>query len=187
MGFSRWALVALALGVSAAVVTPVGAKPGEPGGPGRDDDSDKRDHARRDRDKDHDKDDKEHDDADRDSGRRGRHGRSDDDRDSGRDKGDERPGLEAKEFRRGLFERRERAIVDALNRDRKALTDETREAIRVHWRHLARLVRIRELAAVAKEDAFVARVERDIDREEKSFNARLEKLHGQAPEAGGAR
>lgn len=187
MGFPRWALIALALGVSAAAVTPVGAKPGEPGGSDRDDDGDRRDHARRDHDKDHDKDDKEHDDADRDSGRRSRHGKSDDERDGGKDKGDERLGLEAREFRRGLFERRERAIVDAFNRDRKALTDETREAIRLHWRHLARLVRIRELAAAAKEDAFVARVDRDIDREEKAFNARLEKLHGQAPEAGGAR
>lgn len=187
MAVPRWAFVAFALGVSAAVVTPVGAKPGEPGAPGHDEGKDKRDPARRDRDKDHDRDDKEHDDEDKDSKRRGMHGRSDDDIDAGRDKDDDKSAAEAKEFGRGLFGRRERAIVDALNRDRRALTDEGREAIRRHWRHLARLLRIRELAAAAKEDAFVARVERDIEREEKTFNARLEKLRGPAPEAGGAR
>jgi len=185
MAFPRWTIVALALGVSAAVVTPVGAKPGEPGAPGHDDD--RREHPRRDRDKDHDKDDKGRDDADNDPKHRGMHGRPDDDRDAGRDKDDEKAASEAKDFRRGLFERRERAIVDALNRDRRALTGEVNEAIRRHWRHLARLLRIREMALAAKEAAIVERVQRDIDREDKAFSDRLEKLRGQVAEAGGAR
>jgi hypothetical protein len=167
---------------------PAGARPGDPGAPAQDEN--KHD-ARRDHDKDHDKGDRDHDDMDRDSRHHGSHGKSDDDREADKDRDtdrkEDRSAADAKEFRRGLFERRERAIVESLNRDRKALTDEARDAIGRHWRHLTRLLRIRELAAAAKEDDVVHRVEQDIAREEKAFTARLERVRGQAPEAGGAR
>jgi hypothetical protein len=194
MALRRWTVAAVALGASVAVVMPAGARPGDPGAPAQDENKHE---ARHDHDRDHDKGDRDHDDMDRDARHHGPHGKSDDDRDADKDKDkdkdrdtdrkEDRSAADAKEFRRGLFERRERAIVESLNRDRKALTDEARDAIGRHWRHLTRLLRIRELAAAAKEDDVVHRVEQDIAREEKAFTARLERVRGQAPEAGGAR
>lgn len=172
----RWTL--LAVGFSVAIATPSGAKPGEPGEPAHGEG--KGEHERRDRER-------EHGEKSKDDGGRGERGRPDDDRDAARDRDDEKSAAEHREFRRGLYERREKAIVEELNRDRKEMTEDVRELIRLHWRHLARLVRIRELAIAAKEEAFTKRVESDIEREEKAFTARFEKLGAKGAAEGGAR
>ncbi len=180
MRFTRPGWAVLVVGLSMAVAAPSGAKPGEPGEPSHGEG--KGEHERRDRDRD----DRGRGDKERDGGK-GEHPRGDDDRDGAKDsdKDDEKSIVERREFRRGLFERREKAIVEELNRDRREMTEEVQAAIRLHWRHLARLLRIHELALAAKEDAFVKRAEADIDREEKAFTARLERLHTKAD--GGAR
>ncbi|MGH7438941.1 MAG: hypothetical protein ACRENE_24910 [Polyangiaceae bacterium] len=171
--------IALALAVSALVAVPSSAKPGDPGSHAEDNgDHGKHDHDKHDQDKGHDDDHRDarvHDDHDRD----GKAKEGDD---------DEKSAGERREFRRGLFERREKDIVDRLNHDRTVVSDEVKESIRVHWRHLARLVRIRELALAAKEDTLAKHVDQVIDREDKAFTARLDKLREKASAAdGGAR
>jgi hypothetical protein len=181
MRFTKRGWTLLVVGFSVAIATPSGAKPGEPGEPAHGEG--KGEHERRD----HDRDDPRHGEKSKDDGGKREHGRSDDDRDAAKGGDDEKSAAERREFQHGLYERREKAIVEQLNRDRKEMTDDVREAIRLHWRHLARLVRIRELAIAAKEDAFIKRVESDIEREEKAFTTHLEKLRGKGAAEGGAR
>jgi len=174
--------IVIALGLSAFVAMPSIAKPGDPGEHAEDKgDHGKHDHEKGDHDK-HDKD-KDHDDDHRE-------GRGHDHEGKGKDGGDddEKSASERREFRRGLFERREKDLVDRLNHDRISVSDEVRESVRVHWRRLARLARIRELALVAKEDALAKHVEEVIEREDKAFSAKLDKLRDKAGAAeGGAR
>src|SRR5262249_9073475 len=79
-------------------------------------------------------------------------------------------------FRKGVWERREKDIEIKVHKDGKRITDEEREAIRAHWLRLARLMRIRELAQQEKEEAIVKRADAALAREEKSLDAKLEKL-----------
>jgi hypothetical protein len=177
--------IALALGVSSLVAMPSIAKPGEPGEHAEEHgDHGKHDHEKGDHDK-HDKD-RDHDDDHRD-GRGHDHEGKGKDKDGG-DDDDQKSASEWREFRRGLFERREKDLVDRLNHDRISVSDEVRESVRVHWRRLARLARIRELALAAKEDALAKHVEEVIEREDKAFSTKLDKIRDKAGAGeGGAR
>ncbi|WP_394831434.1 hypothetical protein LVJ94_33470 [Pendulispora rubella] len=87
-------------------------------------------------------------------------------------------------FRKGLWERRQKAIEALVHKAGKHLTDEERDLIRQHWVRLGMLMRIRELAQEAHDDAVIKRVDAAIEREEKRSEAKLEKL---SAKAGGAK
>jgi hypothetical protein len=60
-----------------------------------------------------------------------------------------------------------------------------RQAMGTHWRHVMRLLRIRELAEANKDAASVQKVDTLLERESKKFGAHLDEL-GDASD-GGAR
>jgi hypothetical protein len=88
-------------------------------------------------------------------------------------------------LRKQIWERREKAIEAKVHKSGKHLTDEERDAIKKHWHNVSRLMRIRELAQEDKNDAAVKRVDVALEREEKSIDAKLEKLNAKTP--GGAK
>jgi hypothetical protein len=88
-------------------------------------------------------------------------------------------------FRKAVWQRREKALEAKAHKDGKKLTEEEREAIKTHWLRVARLMRIRELAQEDKNEAAVKRADAALEREEKSAEAKLEKLNAKAP--GGAK
>ena len=83
-------------------------------------------------------------------------------------------------FRKELWERREKAIEAKAHKGGKRLTEEERDAIKKHWHHVSRLMRIRELAQEDKADAIVKRADAALEKEEKAFDAKLEKLNAKA-------
>ncbi len=152
---------AAALGATLALAAPAGAKP--PGAP------------RADRGEDRDKPDKENTGKDdKDKGDKGKNDPAEVDRE---------PSAEQKEYRRGVFERREKAIVAAL-RQNGPLNDAERDAIRAHWRHVTRLLRIREVAESLKDDVTVKRADALIAHAEQVCDGKLAKL---AAQTGGAK
>jgi hypothetical protein len=88
-------------------------------------------------------------------------------------------------LRKQIWERREKAIEAKVHKSGKHLTDEERDAIKKHWHNVSRLMRIRELAQEDKNDAAVKRADVALEREEKSIDAKLEKLN--AKTSGGAK
>jgi hypothetical protein len=88
-------------------------------------------------------------------------------------------------LRKQIWERREKAIEAKVHKSGKHLTDEERNAIKKHWHNVSRLMRIRELAQEDKNDAAVKRADVALEREEKSIDAKLEKLN--AKTTGGAK
>jgi hypothetical protein len=88
-------------------------------------------------------------------------------------------------LRKQIWERREKAVDAKVHKGGKRLTDEERDAIKKHWHNVSRLMRIRELAQEDKNDAAVKRADVALEREEKSFDAKIEKLTAKAP--GGAK
>lgn len=89
------------------------------------------------------------------------------------------------ELRKQIWERREKAIDAKVHKGGKRLTDGERDAIKKHWHNVSRLMRIRELAQEDKNDAAVKRADVALEREEKSIDAKLEKLS--AKTAGGGK
>ena len=83
-------------------------------------------------------------------------------------------------FRKEVWERREKAIEGKVHKGGKHLTEEEREAIRKHYLNVSRLMRIRELAQEDKADAIVKRADAALEKEEKGFDAKLEKLNAKA-------
>ncbi|WP_394842088.1 hypothetical protein LZC95_34050 [Pendulispora brunnea] len=100
----------------------------------------------------------------------------DDDIADGGKPGDHRRTPAQLTFRRGLWERRQKAIEALVHKGGKHLTDDERDLIRQHWLRLGMLMRIRELAQEAHDDAVIKRVDAAIEREEKRSEAKLEKL-----------
>jgi hypothetical protein len=130
------------------------------------------------------KDDDDHDD-------KGKRDDRDRDRDRREDKqkvekdDDDRPTPGQEQFRRGLLERRQKAIAEEVGRGHKTLTEEEREAISGHWHRMLRLLRIRLLAEKARDDAAVKRVDALLDRIDKALDTKLDKLNAAAPAAAG--
>jgi len=85
---------------------------------------------------------------------------------------------EQRSFRKVLWEHEEKEIEERVHKDGKRITDEEREIIKAHWRRVARLMRIRELAQQDKEEAIVKRVDAALERTEKGDRAKLETLNG---------
>jgi hypothetical protein len=83
-------------------------------------------------------------------------------------------------LRKAIWERREKAIESKVHKGGKRLTEEEREAIRKHYLNVSRLMRIRELAQEDKADAIVKRADAALEKEEKGFDAKLEKLNAKA-------
>lgn len=81
---------------------------------------------------------------------------------------------------------KEKALVEgAIHASGQRLTARERQEIGMHWRHVMRLLRIRDLAEDDKDTATVTRVDAVLDRAEKSFAKRMGGLHG-ASSGGGA-
>ena len=91
--------------------------------------------------------------------------------------------------RQAIVSERRAAIETAVHKNGKTLTPAERQAIGVHWRHVMRLLRIREIAEEAKDTATVTRVDALLDRASKHFEAKIAKLNDEAPPsaAGGAK
>jgi hypothetical protein len=83
-------------------------------------------------------------------------------------------------LRKAIWERREKAIESKVHKGGKRLTEEEREAIKKHYLNVSRLMRIRELAQEDKADAVVKRADAALEKEEKGFDAKLEKLNAKA-------
>ncbi len=109
----------------------------------------------------------------------GQHGHGHDDADD--DDGDDDAGTAIDpqrtpaqvEFRQKLLEREHALVKELTNHPGRSVTRVDRQQIGVHWRHVMRLLRIRELAERAKDAAAMKRVDELIEREDKKFRARL--------------
>ena len=83
--------------------------------------------------------------------------------------------------RRELVRQRREAIEAAVKKNGKPLTQAQRQAIGMHWRHIMRLLRIREIAEDAKDSATMTRVDGLIARATKHFDDKFSKLTSDAP------
>ncbi len=123
---------------------------------------------------DHDKDDKGREDWHRDGGRH------DEDSDDDDDRGEAPAPLSnlnrtqpQAEFHDKLVAVERRRLGEYALRVHRKLTFGERRAMGVHWRHVMRLERIRELAETAKDTATIAKVDALLAREEKRVTDRL--------------
>jgi len=67
-------------------------------------------------------------------------------------------------------------LRDWTHKRRRHLTLAERQAMGMHWRHVIRLERIREIAEQEKDTATVKKCDELLERENKKFDARLAKL-----------
>jgi hypothetical protein len=81
-------------------------------------------------------------------------------------------------FRNLTIAARQKAIADAVGAG--AATQAQRQEIGLHWRHIMRLLRIRELAEKDKADAIVKRVDALLARAQAKFTAKMAKIGGGA-------
>lgn len=88
-------------------------------------------------------------------------------------------------FRKEVWERREKAIEQRVHKGGKKMTEAEREAVKKHWLTIGRGLRIRGLAQEDKNDAAVKRVDALLEKKEKSFDAFLDKVEAKAD--GGAK
>jgi hypothetical protein len=138
-----------------------------------------------DKDREHDRGDagKHHDDDEHDKGdRKGEH-EDDDDRDEDADAGPpvDFHRTEAQTKRRDEIVARERDVLrDIGHRNGPKISHEDRSEMGVHWRHVMRLLRIRELAENDGQKDIVAKCDALLDREDKKFVGR----HGEAKGSG---
>lgn len=120
--------------------------------------------------------DPKHDDAKRDGGAK-RDDDGDDEDDAAADGGKAGRRTPAQlNFRKDVWERREKAIEQRVHRGGKKMSEAEKEAVKRHWLNVGRLLRIRELAQEDKNDAIVKRVDALLEKMEKHFDAKLEKL-----------
>jgi hypothetical protein len=83
-------------------------------------------------------------------------------------------------WRKDVWQRREKEIDDRVHKHGKKLTDAEKDMIKKHWLTVSRLMRIRELAQDAKDDATVKRVDAALAKVEKGFDEKIEKAEGGA-------
>lgn len=83
-------------------------------------------------------------------------------------------------WRKDVWERREKNIEERVHKHGKKLTDAEKDMIKKHWFTVSRLMRIRELAQDAKDDATVKRVDAALAKVEKNFDEKIEKAEGGA-------
>ena len=79
-------------------------------------------------------------------------------------------------FRKNLITQREKAVNDAVGAH--PASQGQRQEIGLHWRHVMRLLRIRELAEQDKNDAAVKKVDALLTRAETKFTEKMTKLGG---------
>ena len=92
---------------------------------------------------------------------------------------------EQTELREHVIKAERERLHDFAHAKHRHLTMQERQAMGMHWRHVMRLLRIRELADAAKDTASVQKVDALLERETKKFAAHLGAL-GEAMD-GGAR
>ena len=94
------------------------------------------------------------------------------------------------EFREKLLGQQRLFVRDVARSAGGKLGPEKREAIELHWRHLASLLRVRELAEQDNDAAVVTKVDELRDREDEKFAALMQRLNDAgtpaAPGRGGA-
>lgn len=106
--------------------------------------------------------------------------KSDNDEDVGA-AADEKP--ENKDKRHSYIRGTKNKLNDAVHAGGKEVTEEEREAIRVHWRHTMRLWRIRHLAMLDGDKAIVARVDALLAKADDRTTAKLKELNDKAPKS----
>jgi hypothetical protein len=134
-----------------------------------------------------------HDEAQGDGGgdHRGHHGDSDSDDDDEDEKGgNAAPEIprtpEQTDYRNKLLDKEHEIVRDAAKAHGRHIAMEDREQIGMHWRHVMRLLRIRELAQEDKDAALVAKCDELLEKADKRFRDRMAKAGGAAgADAGG--
>jgi hypothetical protein len=108
------------------------------------------------------------------------------------DEGDTQPALvtnrtpEQTAMRQAIVDKRTKAIGDIVHAGGKPVTASERQAIGLHWRHVMRLLRIRELAEADGDKAILTRVDAVLARESTKFDAKLTRLHDEPAKAADA-
>jgi hypothetical protein len=82
------------------------------------------------------------------------------------------------QFRDQRVAKEQREMTEFARRVHRKLTMQERQAMGVHWRHVMRLIRIRELAEEDKDSASMAKVDALLEREGAKFSAKLESEGG---------
>jgi hypothetical protein len=115
------------------------------------------------------------------------------DADDGADDQDDEPGQpplqatrtpEQTAIRQAIVDKRMKSIGDIVHAGGRPITQGERQAIGLHWRHVMRLLRIRELADADGDKAILARVDAVLARESTKFDAKLTHLHNEPAGAG---
>jgi hypothetical protein len=86
-------------------------------------------------------------------------------------------------FRQALLDKKHKLVSEIVHRNGKHTTKAEHNAVRTYWRHVTRLLRVRELAQEAKDDASVKRVDALLAKAEKNITTKLEKMNAEAPAA----
>jgi hypothetical protein len=87
------------------------------------------------------------------------------------------------EFRQKLVDREHTMVHDLARGNGRHISTEDREMIGMHWRHVMRLLRIRELAAAANDAASVTKCDDLLVKADKWIHAKLTRT----PAGGGAK
>ncbi len=87
---------------------------------------------------------------------------------------------EQEAFRKDLLDKKHKLVADIVHANGKRATKAEHNTVRRYWRHVTRLLRIRELAQDAKDDATVKKVDALLERAEANFTVKLKKQSEEA-------